>query len=308
MIYSETSWFWYALMGPAIWSLVNHIDKYIISRYFEGRNVGSLVIFTGCAGFLVSIPILIFDFSAILISLKSIVFIAINGAVLIAAFIPYFYALENEEASLVTPLYQLIPVFGCLLGLAFLGEQLTGPQIVGSLLIITGSVAVSLDLALGMKLKLRPLLLMSLSSFMIAVNSLIFKIVALKETFWGSVFWEYVGGAIFVLIVFCCVPLYRRQFLIMIGKNKVIIGFTLASEFLNIVAKLFVNFATLLGPLALVWVINGFQPFFVLIYGVILTLVIPGIYREKMDRKTLIQRAVAILLIIAGICFLQVTV
>jgi len=44
------SWFLFALIGPALWALVNHIDKYIISKYFTGRGVGSLVLFTSASG------------------------------------------------------------------------------------------------------------------------------------------------------------------------------------------------------------------------------------------------------------------
>ena len=49
-------------------------------------------------------------------------------------------------------------------------------------------------------------------------------------------------------------------------KNKtLVLGLNLFSELLNIAAKLLANFASLLAPLALVWVVNGFQPLIVFI-------------------------------------------
>lgn len=298
------TWIWFALAGPAIWALCNHVDKFIISKYFTGKGVGSLVIFTGLSGFCISILIFIFKFSTIKISPIPAAIIAGNGALLVASYIPYLYALEKEEASVVSPLYQLIPVFGYFLGLVFLKEQLTFTQIIGSLLIIFGAMSISQDLTHKLKIKLKPLLLMALSSLMIALNGLIFKIIALEENFWGTAFWEYVGGVIFAGLLFAGIASYRRQFITSVTKNINVLWLNFFSEFLNVVAKLCANFASLLAPLALVWVLNGFQPVFVLLYGIILTLVVPNFYKETINRQILLQKIASIVVIFIGGYFL----
>jgi hypothetical protein len=28
-------WYIYALLGPAIWALLNHLDKYLLGRFFK---------------------------------------------------------------------------------------------------------------------------------------------------------------------------------------------------------------------------------------------------------------------------------
>ncbi|MDO8668935.1 MAG: EamA family transporter [Candidatus Buchananbacteria bacterium] len=295
------SWFWLALAAPILWGAVNHIDKYIISKYFTGKGVGSLVIFTGLSGFIISFLILVFNFSSIFLSPVTALVIAINGAILVAAFIPYLYALEKEEASWVSPLYQLIPVFGYFLGMIFLKEYLSLNQIIGSILIIVGAFALSLNITSKLQFKIRPFLLMVLSSFMIAVNALIFKIIALQENFWGTAFWEYLGGFIFAIFLFTSVSLYHKQFLATIEKSQgLVLSLNIFSELMNIVAKLLAGFASLLAPLALVWVVNGFQPVIVLIYGIILTLFIPKWGKENLDRKFLTQKIVAILITFLG--------
>lgn len=299
------NWFLIALIGPALWALVNHIDKYIISNYFTGRGVGSLVLFTSLSGLIISLFILIFNFNQIFIGSISALVIAVNGAILVAAFIPYLYALENEEASWASSLYQLIPIFGYLLGLIFLNERLTIPQLLASLLVIAGAVIISLDFSQGIKLKSKPFWFMVLSSFMFAVNSLIFKMVALNESFWGTAFWEYIGGGIFGLLLFLLVPLYRTQFIATVQRGKkAVLGINLVSELLNIAAKLAVNFASLLAPLALVWVVNGFQPLIVFLYGVILTLFLPTFGKEDISRKTVIQKLSAMVIMFVGIYLL----
>ncbi|MCX6793270.1 MAG: EamA family transporter [Candidatus Falkowbacteria bacterium] len=298
------NWIIFALAGPLIWALVNHIDKFIITKYFHGKGIGSLVMFTGLSGFVVSIFIIALKYSSINLGAAPAFFIAINGALLVASFIPYLHAMEKEEASTVSTLYQLIPVFGYFLGLIFLHEQLSFWQLIGSSLIIIGAVSISLDFSSKIRIKLKPLLLMALSSLMIATNGLVFKIIALEENFWGTAFWEYIGGTIFVLFLFFCIPLYRRQFVGMIKKNKSVISVNFLAEILNIIAKLFANFASLLAPLVLVWVVNSFQPFFVLLYGLILTLLVPKFYRENISKTILIQKVSAIAIIVLGTYFL----
>ena len=299
------TWFWIALAAPMLWGAVNHMDKYIISKYFSGKGVGALVIFTSLSGCIASIFILIFNYHSIELRMGDAVLIACNGALLVASFIPYLHALEEEDASLVTALYQLIPVFDYFLAFIFLKEHLSIIQILGSLLVVSGAIVISLDLSGKVRVKIKPLLLMVLSAFMIAVNALIFKIVALQANFWGTAFWEYVGGLILGVLLFSFIKLYRQQFITTIKKNKtLVLGLNLFSELLNIAAKLLANFASLLAPLALVWVVNGFQPAIVFIYGLLLTMFIPSVIKEKIERKVLIQRISAIILIFAGVYIL----
>jgi drug/metabolite transporter (DMT)-like permease len=299
------SWFIFALIGPALWALVNHIDKYIISKYFTGRGVGSLVLFTSASGLIISFFILIFGFGHLSIGMANAIVIGINGAILVAAFIPYLYALENEEASWASTLFQLIPVFGYILGLIFLDEKITTLQIFASLLVILGAVFISLDLSQKIKLKAKPFWLMVLSSFMIAVNALIFKIVALDGNFWGTAFWEYIGGGIFGLLLFSLLPLYRVQFIATIQKAKTkVLSINLISELLNIGAKLAANFASLLAPLVLVWVVNGLQPLIVFVYGVILTLFFPMLGKENISKRIVIQKLSAMVVMLIGIYLL----
>ncbi|MEI6480533.1 MAG: EamA family transporter [bacterium] len=299
------NWFLIALIGPALWALGNHIDKYIISKYFVGKGVGSLVIFTSISGFIISLFVLALDFNQIFISPLNAFLIAINGAVLVASFIPYLYALENEEASWASSLFQLIPVFGYVLGLIFLNEYLKISQIFAALLVVIGAVLMSLDFSHRIKFKTKPFLLMVLSAFMIAANSLVFKIIALDSNYWGTTFWEYIGGGVFGLFLFIFIPLYRSQFIATVrrGKNAVL-SINIIAELLNIGAKLASNFASLLAPLVFVWLVNGFQPAIVFAYGIILTLFMPQFGKEDLSGRTIFQKLSAMTIMLIGIYFL----
>lgn len=299
------NWIIISLIGPALWALVNHIDKYVISKYFTGKGVGSLVLFTSASGLIISLFIFIFGSSHLSIGTLNVLFIGINGAILVASFIPYLYALENEEASWASTLFQLIPVFGYILGFIFLDEKITKLQLFASLLVILGAVFISLDLSQKIRFKARPFWLMVLSSFMLAVNALIFKIVALDGNFWGTAFWEYIGGGIFGLLLYVSIPLYRVQFITTIQKARTkVLSINLISELLNIGAKLAANFASLLAPLVLVWVVNGLQPLIVFIYGIILTLFFPTLGKENISKRVIIQKLFAMVIMLFGIYLL----
>lgn len=84
-------------------------------------------------------------------------------------------------------------------------------------------------------------------------------------------------------------------------QNKVsVIGVNGLNEIINIAAKISFNFASLLAPVTLIWVVNGTQPFFVFIYGVIVTLFFPKIGVESLAKRHLVQKLVAIAIMFLG--------
>jgi hypothetical protein len=59
-------------------------------------------------------------------------------------------------------------------------------------------------------------------------------------------------------------------------------------------------YATLLAPVAIVLVVNSFQPLFVFILGIVLTLLLPRVGKESMDRRKMLQKGVGIGLMLMG--------
>jgi uncharacterized membrane protein len=299
------NWFLIALIAPILWSITNHIDKHLLSKYIRGNAVGALMIFSSLIGLFLLPFILIIQPNVLNISSFNAFLIIINGIIYILAILPYFYALEKDEASIVIPLFQVIPVFGYFLALIFLGESLTLQQILASLLVVLGAIIISIE-PKNLKFKFQVFWLMILSSFLIALNGLIFKLVGIQEDFWTTSFWEYVGFVLILVIFILFFKSYRNQFLSMFRKNPIsTLSLNGLNEIFNIVAKMIINFATLLAPLALVWTVNNLQPFFVLLIGVLLTKFFPNFNQEKIDKKTIIQKIFAIILMFTGILLIN---
>lgn len=295
------NWFIIALITPIAHAAVNHIDKHLISKYLRGGQVGSLVLFSSLFAVIALPFILLIDRNVFAVTGQDAILLMLNGLLLVLAYICYFYALEKDEASFVAPLFQLVPIFGFLLGYFFLGETLNRPQFIGSLIIILGAVILSLDLE-SFKVKKAVILLMAGSSILYAVNGVLFKFITEDvQRFWPSLFWDFAGKVVFGILIFLVIKSYRRQFLAVLKENsKKVLGMNALNEVLGVLGEGALVFAVLLAPVALVQVVSGFQPAFVFLFGVILTLFFPRFGEESLTKKHLLQKIFGIAIIIAG--------
>ena len=303
-----SNWFLLALVAPILWSIVSHIDKYMLSKYLKDRGVGALLIFSALASVIVLPFILYFYHSQLFnISNQDLVTLFLIGFLSVGAFYFYLKGMNEEEASVVIPLFQLVPVFGYFLSYLILGESLNTAQIFSSLLIISGIVilATEIDIDNNVTLKRKVLILVTASSFLFALHDTLFKKVAIVEGFAASVFWQYVSLTVFGLLILVFVKKYRDDFLTMFrNTGGKLLSLNIASELLYILGNLTNNFATLLAPVALVLVVSSYQPLFVFIIGIFLTIFLPNISMEKISTKHLIHKIISILIIIIGSYFL----
>ncbi|MDO8241114.1 MAG: EamA family transporter [Candidatus Moranbacteria bacterium] len=300
------TWFFIALIAPALWALSNHLDKFILTRYFKGASAGALMIFSVFLGSLLAILIPIFNDGVFSVPLISAITVTISGTLYLYAYLPYLHAMQEEEASIVAPLFQIIPLFSYVGAYFLLGESLNATQLFASVMIILGAMGISLEIGVGtVKLKMKVLGLMALSSLFFATNSLIFKFVAIQESFWVTTFWEYVGFSL-AAAALLVVKSYRQQFFKIFKLNGLpILSLNALTEFINISSKLIFSFASLLAPITLVWVVNGFQPFFVFLLGIIITIFAPKLGEESLLKKHLVQRFVSIAIMFIGVYFLN---
>lgn len=305
-------WIFIALIAPAAWAAANHIDKYLLSKHLPVQGIGVLLLFSSAVGPLLLPVIWLVHPHVFQIAPMHALILVTNGVLYIASLVPYFMALQRDEASFVVPLFQITAVFSYVLGLIFLDEQLTLWQGLAAGLIVIGSVLLSLQInrpAKRLRLKRDVLLLMLAASLMNALNWLLFKFVAIQENFWVSSFWEYVGFAIFFVAAFGFIRPVRQNFMAVLtspapSKRRLVVGFSFLNEGLSTLAKVATNWASLSGPLALISAIHGLQPAFVFGMGILLTLFVPLYGREDMTRATLTQKIGAIMLTISGVALL----
>lgn len=305
------TWFGYALLAIVLFSITNHIDKFLVSRQFKGSAPGSLILFSSLFGLVAMSFIGFFNHEVFSLTGAHLAALIGCGVLWTIGLIFYLYAVSMDEMSVVAPLWQMVPLIGYGLGYLFLGETLTGSQMVAGLIIISGALLISLDLEVlhRPRLKHRLVLFMFSACLLVAIAGIIFKAVALEESFWIASFWNYAGMSLVGITLFAFVKPYRKQFLATFRPNRISIFLAnVFSELLGIAGGLLNSFATLLVPITLVWIVGGASPFFTFLFGTILTVFFPHIAVERLNRRVVLQKVAAIIIIFIGGYLLNISV
>lgn len=293
------SWFFVALIGPFIYAMTNHIDKILLEKYFKESGVGTLILFSSLLS-VVALPVIYFgDTNVLAVGLNNILILSFLGLLNVLVIWFYLIALQDEEASIAIVFYQLVPVIGLILGYFILDEVISTMQFIAMVIIILGTSIISfeIDTENNFKLRGKTAIYMSLASFFWALESVIFKAVALEENVWRSLFWEHVMLVIVGIFIFIFAKSYRENFLAAIKNNsKAIISLNFLNESLYMTGNIIFAFAYLWAPIALVLLVNSFQPIFVLAIGIFLTVFFPKISVEKIQAVHLWQKLFAILI------------
>ena len=290
-------WFFVALVGPFLYALTNYIDKILLEKYFKQGGVGTILLFSSLLS-IVALPFLFWmDPTVFSVGIKNIFVLSIVGILNVGVLWCYLLALKHDEASVVIVFYQLVPVIGGILGYFFLNEILTSMQIIAMAIIILGTtiVAFEIDSDNHFKLRKKTVLPMLAASLFWASGGVIFKAVALEESVWRSLFWEHLMLTIVGIIIFIFIRSYRINFLSALKSNsRAILSLNGINELIYISGNIVVAYAYLLAPIGLVLLTESFQPIFVLIIGLFLTIFFPKIIVEKIQAKHIWPKIIAI--------------
>lgn len=299
-------WLLLAFCGPVCWAVSTHIDKYLVDRYFQGSDTAVLMLFTALLG-VTLLPLIWWIEPAILNpSLKAIAVMTASGVLYMGAILFYLRAIQSEEASVVAPLFQASTLFTFFLGYLFLHERLGLRPLLGIALIVGGALSLSLRGGRNAaKLKGSLVALMLGATFVLALASVAFKYFAIRDDFWTTTFWTFVGEGLFGVLLLL-IPGYRHQFAALFRQNPgAVIGVNAANELINLGGGLSVRYASLLAPVALVSAISSTTTFFVFFFGILLTLFLPRLGREDLSAANLARKALGALLITGGVVLIE---
>jgi drug/metabolite transporter (DMT)-like permease len=291
-----------ALISPLLYATTNIIDKILLEKYFKEGGVGTLMMFSSLLSFLALPIIFIAEPNVLDVSAHNALLLA--GIAILDLLVLWFYllALENDDTSVVILFYQLVPAFALILGYFILGELPTPLQFLAMAIIMIGTTFVSFEIDEKNKLRFhsKTVLYMTIACFFWALESVLFKNVALEENVWRSLFWEHLILVLIGVLMFIFLAKYRKSFLRVFKNNswKILSANTL-NESLYMISNSTVAFVAMMAPVALVLLNVPIQSIFVFVIGAALTLLAPRILKEKMNKRALIQKIAAI--IITGI-------
>lgn len=303
------NWFYLALIAPLFWSVANYIDKYLLSKYVKNGGIGSLILFS-CFFALVALPIIyILENGVVSISITDITLLIVVGVANTLGVLFYLYALNEDETSVIVPLFQLTPIFGFIFSYFLFGEILNLKQVAATIFIIVGAMMVSVRFTNhGIKMKFKVLMLMSGCTILFGLHGSLFKMVASRENFMVSLFWEYIGLLLAGVILFTVFKSYRIQFIEMIKNNtRLILSLNMLNEILVLLGNMITAMSFTLAPVTLVLAVGNFQPLFAILIGLVLSIFFPNIEREDIQLSNLIYKLISVCIIVLGGYLLSVS-
>ncbi len=298
------SWIALAFLGPVLWAASTHIDKYLVERFFKESGVGALLIFTSLVG-LIGLPFIAAFVDVFAIGAVGIAVTSLSGLLYLTAMYFYLRALQQEEASVIAPLFQTSTLFTYVFAYVVLHETLTGLRLVGGILVMASAAVASYEPGGRRRFKLGIVAMILACTATLAASSVLFKYFAVNDAFWAVTFWNFAGEAVFGAAMLLA-PRVRRDFFGMFARHPgAVIAINGANELINLGGGLAARYASLLGPVSLVQAIGGTTSFFVFGFGVLLSLFFPRLGREDLSRRSLIQKGAAVVLIVAGVILMD---
>lgn len=298
-------WLIYAIAAPAMYAVVNFIDKYIVGS--ETVDYRGMPIVSALVGVLTGTLLWIMT-GCPLLSFKDGLLVVITGILAVFAAVLYFKAVYNEAASKIIILMQMVPLFVLGLSVLFLHEILSGRQVVGFLMIFLTAGIMTLITGkptAGVHMSNRVFLLIICADLMWAVSSVLLKYLVAENDVWKIFIYQTWGAGLGGLVLFFSFPQMRMAFIWSLRTvNVFVTGLILLNEIVFVTGKLFNILALSTGPAALVSVLGGTQVFFGLIYGLVLTKTMPLVYHEDISRKGLVKQLILAFSMFIGICLL----
>jgi len=284
-----------ALLSPFAYSISTIADSYLTNKGF--RSTAAIVFYSVPVNLLL-LPLMFF-FAPVGMppagAWPSLLLIGFVGA---AYFFPYFAALRKLDISIINSLFAVGKIIVPLFAYFYIGERLSPVQYVGFLLIISASVALCFD---RKKLTINPALwLMFLCSASFAFVDVLQKDVV-ENTNWATLaFWVVALENAWAMLLLLHGRSRRRivasapRFL----KNLPVIALTCVLTFAGVVMQ---DFSISVFPVTVDEAMHSTQPFWTLLFGVILFRVFKKKFKEKTDVGSVVKKAVCFAVMLIGI-------
>jgi len=296
------SWIFFAIAGYFIYSVVTLTNKFLLRQ----RATTQPLVFTFWIGVLSIFTFVLAPFGLAWPGWGMFVFDIFVGFVFFAALLTFYKSLDINEASRVAPVIGgLIPVFVFPFAYLFLAERLAWPQMLAFFLLILGGLLISLKIERGaFKEGVKGIKIVILAILLGAIYWVLAKYIFDAQGFITGFIWSRLGlviGALLILVY----PPWRRmifgsarqatgQVSALMGSSKLLAGF----------GSLFVHLALSRASASLVQALQGTEYVFLLILVAFLSKKFPEIIKEKLNGAIILQKIIAVLLIVAGLAIL----
>jgi drug/metabolite transporter (DMT)-like permease len=285
-----------AIVAPFLYAVTNHVDNILLKDYKDSTLtlwVISLLV-SGLPAFV------IFGFypEVMDMGMFHIGIMFVNGLLNTTLLWLYLQAMDEDEPTATITFYQLVPIFGLVLGYLVLGETFGLREFAGMGFIMVGTAGMVLS-ADSIALRFRTVLLMAGASLCWAGESTLFKVVALEEDVWQALFWENFAMFVYGLLVLL-VPAVRTSIKAVVKRPGKMLTLSTANELLYIAGNVAASVMLTMVPVAMNLLFNTFQTFFVLGIGLVINYFRPG-YEKGLTKDTVWKYIICIVVTAIGV-------
>ncbi|MCX7919161.1 MAG: EamA family transporter [bacterium] len=293
------TWLVYTLIATLLISIVNIIDKYLISKLGVKPLVPVMIL--GLIGAISAGVILAIEGFVILAPVH--LWLAfICGILFILNVYFYFEAVKIEDISRIVPLYYLSPIYILVIAWFFLGERFSASKYIGILLIVSMAIVISMKDFKSFRMS-RAFWYMILASVAVSIVQVITKYLLNSNEFWPVFAYIRLGAFVALIPVYWTkYPELKRQYQTA-GKKP--FGIIVVNETVTLFSLILYTAAIAVGFVTLVNALSATQPLFVLMFSVLLSLWYPQILKEELSKSGILIKLVAIILMFIGIMLIR---
>jgi len=281
------------------------LDKFLITS----KRVSHPAVYAFYSGMLSSFAFLLFPFGFHFVAMPKIILSVLAGMVFLYGILALFFAFDKSEAS------QVAPVAGAFTTIAtyfisffFLKEHLDQRHIIGVVLLVIGSLFISLNMFdKKEKMFFHGFKKSILAGILLAVAYTSFKGFYIHDKFINIFIWTrlglFLGAASLLLFAGWRKPILKSLMHFRSPQKEHYSSGTLfvSNKALGGIGSILLNYAISLGSVTLVNALVALQYSFIFIMGIILARWFPKTFKEKGDRRVVFQKFAAIVLITLGV-------
>lgn len=283
------------------------LDKFLLSS----KRVSHPAIYTFYSALTGLFALVFVPFGFHFIDYVEIFYCFLGGIIFIYGMFSLFSALDSSEASRVAPVVgAVVPITVFFLSFGYLGERLTGKEIIGFIFLIFGGLLISLDYSLKKGAKIFVGFKRSiLAGIFLAAAATMFKGFYSRDNFLNVYIWTRIGAFLGVLFLFL-VPKWRKVILGSLSKFKNPQKEHQRSGVLYIISRSMGGAGSILkekatsfaaASVTLVNALVSVEYAFVFVLGILMSFWFPNIFKEKKDWLTSAQKIISIIIIASGI-------
>lgn len=294
------TWVIIAIVGYMSMALSQLLDKALLNVAF--REVKSFVFLIAILNL---IALILIPFGVTFLNTTLLIVSLFAGALFILALIPFLSALQGDDASRVIPLVGGLVPIATLVGEAlFLETTLGRNDYVAFLLLVIGSIVLTLSHSSGGKRSWSSIIKAIIGSILFAASFVLTKYIFDHTTFLNGFFWMRIGGVIVALGLILRSDVRAGIHHFLTSNTFLVKSGYFATQGLNGFGFVLQSYAISLASVSLVNALQGAQYLFIIVFVGVASRIKPDLLGEKLTTAILIEKLTAIFIIIAGIALL----